>query len=366
MKNPIPRPEISNLPPVHHGSFDFAELERIGLRPEDVIDFSVNSNHYGPSPAVIQAITQVDLDCYPDREALALRRAISAHLDAPIEKILIGNGAAELLWLLALAYLRAGDRVLILAPTFGEYANVAALMGAEVETWFARSEQDFAFVPDEIATQLKEVNYRLVFLCNPNNPTGQALSVEVLANWAKNHPETLFVVDEAYLSFVEGMESCIGLGLSNVLILRSMTKDYALAGLRLGYTVGSVDVIQTLARVRPPWSVNALAQAAGVAALSDQVYLQASLRKIWDEKDALVRGLCELGLSPLPSLTHFFVMSVGDGAAFRRALLTKGLQVRDCASFGLPAYARIATRSTEENQRLLTAIEVIAQNSMEK
>jgi histidinol-phosphate/aromatic aminotransferase/cobyric acid decarboxylase-like protein len=138
-----------------------------------------------------------------------------------------------------------------------------------------------------------------------------------------------------------------------------MTKDYALAGLRLGYAVGHVLIIAALSRVRPAWNVNALAQAAGLAALGDEVHRQQSLQALAQAREELVTGLAKLGLPPLPSATHFFLVRVGDGAAFRQALLRQGILVRDCASFGLPAYVRIATRRPEENARLLEAIRTV-------
>jgi histidinol-phosphate/aromatic aminotransferase/cobyric acid decarboxylase-like protein len=139
-------------------------------------------------------------------------------------------------------------------------------------------------------------------------------------------------------------------------VLRSMTKDYALAGLRLGYAVGHRRAIAALERVRPAWNVNALAQAAGLAALADESHLQASLAALRAAKEALLAGLRPLGLAPLASEVHFFIMEVGQGRAFREGLLRQGILVRDCASFGLPAYVRIATRHPEENARLLAAI----------
>jgi len=351
-----PRSEVLASPLAHHGALDCAELERLGLDPEEVVDFSVNSNPYGPSPAVREALTSVPLHRYPDREALALRHALADLLDVPPDRILAGNGVAELLWLVALAFVRPGDRVLVVGPTFGEYSRVAALMGARVETWTARPEQDFAVELDEVAQSLQRVQPQVAFLCNPNNPTGATISLEAIAGWAQAHPRTLFAVDEAYLTFAAGLRSALAVEVDNVLVLRSMTKDYALAGLRLGYAVGHREVINVLAQVRPPWSVNAMAQAAGVAALADEEHLRWSMGELARAKEALVAGLRGLDLRPLPSAVQFLLIRVGDGAAFRRALLRWKVQVRDCASFGLPSYVRIATRRPEENALLLEAI----------
>ncbi|MEA3349849.1 MAG: histidinol-phosphate transaminase [Chloroflexota bacterium] len=355
-----PRPEIEKLLPVHHGAPDFAELENLNLMPGQVIDFSVNSNPYGPAPVVRQSLKSVPLDRYPDREALNLRRALSRHHNVSLESILVTNGTAELIWLIALTYLQPGDPVLILGPTFGEYAHAAALMGAEIHTWAAQPEKFFTFQPDQIEQQFKQTNFRLVFVCNPNNPTGQVLPSHRLNIWAEQHPETLFVVDEAYIAFAEGMPSTLQLEHANILVMRSMTKDYALAGLRLGYAVGNKAVIQALGKARPPWSVNALAQAGGIAALKSQNYYKNCWQKILKNKTELVAGLVSMGLSPILSRTHFFLLPVENGPQFRNALMEAGLQVRDCASFGLPSFVRIATRRPEENQKLLAAIKLKA------
>jgi histidinol-phosphate aminotransferase len=351
-----PRPELLQVADVVHGALDFAELEHLGLAPEDVLDFSVNGNAYGPSPRVWEAMARVPVDRYPDREALSLRRALSGHLDIAPERIMVGNGSMELVWLAALAFLRPGDTVLILDPTFGEYQRVARLMGARLHTCTAQPEAVFRLDPNAILEALQQLNPRLAFVCNPNNPTGTYVPVEVLATWVAAAPHTLFVIDEAYLTFAAGAPSVLALQADNVLVLRSMTKAYALAGLRLGYAVGQPDVLGVLRRVRPPWSVNALAQAAGVAALTDVAYLECSLAQLQQAKQRLVQDLHSLGLVPVPSATHFFLLKVGNAAACRQALLQRGIVVRDCTSFGLPAYIRIATRLPEENTRLLTAL----------
>lgn len=357
---PLPRPEVYFASPTSHGGPDYVELEALQLSPEEVLDFSVNSNPFGPSPRVLQALANVPLDRYPDREALALRRALAAHLDVAPERIVIGNGAAELLWLIALAYVNIGDVVLILSPTFGEYARVAALQGARVHHWTARAEDNFTIAEEEVFHRLSQLRPRLVFICNPNNPTGIVLSSEALQRWCLSCPDTLFVVDESYHAFAIGFQSATVLRCANLLVVRSMTKDYALAGLRLGYAVGDEVVIEAIRRVRPAWNVNTLAQAAGLAALSDADHLRCSLEALHAATRVFRQEMQALGWQPLPSAVHFFLLHVGNGAAFRSALLQRGILVRDCKSFGLPAYVRIAPRRPEENARLVAALREVA------
>jgi histidinol-phosphate aminotransferase len=301
-------------------------------------------------------MAQVPYDRYPDREALALRRVLATHLNVPLEQILVGNGSSELVWLTALAFVRPGDRVVLVGPTFGEYTRAALLMGAQLCHYTTRPETDFHIAPDALCAALTRWQPRLVFLCNPNNPTGTWVAPELITDWAARFPQTLFLVDEAYLTFAAQAPSVLPVRCANILVLRSMTKAYALAGLRLGYAVGSQAVLAALQCARPPWSVNALAQAAGIAALQDTTHLADCLARIAHATNDLRAGLRALGLTPCPSTTHFFLVRVGDGAYCRRVLLRHGLLIRDCASFGLPAYIRLATRRPEENARLLATL----------
>jgi histidinol-phosphate aminotransferase len=332
-------------------------LEQAGLNPDDVLDFSVNSNPFGPSPRVRAAIEKVPLDRYPDRECLNIRRTLAGTLGISTTQIVIGNGTAELIWLAAFAFLKAGDNVLIIGPTFGEYERSVRLMSANPVSLNALSLSGFAVDISAVSQMLNTAKFQAVFLCNPNNPTGQILPPDAIEAWVHDHPQTLFIVDEAYLAFVPDHRSMVLTPLSNVLVLRSMTKDYALAGLRLGYANGDEHIIQALATVRPAWNVNSLAQAAGLAALADEDYYQATLALLQEERDFLLRGLVALGYQPIPSKTHFFLLPVKDAAGFRQTLLTHGILVRDCTSFGLPEHIRISTRTREQNQRLLNCLQ---------
>jgi histidinol-phosphate aminotransferase len=305
------------------------------------------------------AIAALRLDRYPDRESLVLRRALAERLQSSFAQILVGNGTAELIWLAAFANLKAGDDALILGPTFGEYQRVVRLMGAIPQYWNALPADGFALDVIEISRKLDSIFFRVVFLCNPNNPTGQVLPGKTITAWADAHPETLFIVDEAYLAFVAGMESVIHAGRHNLLVLRSMTKDYALAGLRLGYAVGDERVIQSLGCVCPAWNVNAAAQAAGLAALNDEAYQRFSLAQLQQEKHFLLDGLTALGFAPIPSQTQFFLVPVQNATVFRQRLLLHAILVRDCTSFGLPDHIRISTRKRVENLRLLETLKKV-------
>jgi len=354
-----PRPHIAAITPVVHGGMDHAELRQLGINPEEVLDFSANTNPFGPSPAVRAALAKVPLDRYPDRESLDFRAKLAASMALPLGRVIAGSGATELISLAAQAFVRPDDPVLVVGPTYGEYARAAALVGGRVSTWQASEEDDFTPSVIEIADEVERLEPRVVFVCHPNNPTGRALDLEALEALARRRPATLFVVDEAYQPFADEPWTALAVSAENVLVLRSMTKDCGLAGVRLGYAVGPEPLVEPLRRVQPPWSVNALAQAAGIAALGDPAHRYDSLQRLREARWALVAGLTRLGLPPLPSAVPFFLIRVGDGATFRLKLLARRILVRDCASFGLPAYVRISTRRPEENDRLLAAVEEV-------
>lgn len=361
VKRILPRAEVETSPTAHHGALDYTELEILGISPEELLDFSVNSNPFGTSPGVREAIQSVPLERYPDRDTVALRRMLSRQFDMNPNRFVVGNGTSELIQMLSFAYLERGEQVLILAPTFGEYQRSANLMGARVRELSAEAAEDFQVNEARVRQELEMRAPKVLFVCNPNNPTGKLLPAARIAGWARDFPKTLFIVDEAYMAFAQTDESVISRREENLLVLRSMTKDYALAGLRLGYAVGSEAVIEALGRVRPAWNVNALAQAAGLAALQDVAWFEDSMRKLAEARRIFWQDLIDLGAALVPSSTHYFLMKVGNGSACRSALLKERIQVRDCFSFDLPAYIRIATKQPEENSRLVAILKDMQQ-----
>lgn len=346
-----PRPEIERISPVPHGGFTSAHA------PENLLDFSANINTAGPSPRVWEAMRTVPLAQHPDPEATLLRQALATANSVNPAALLVGNGAADLIYQIAVAYLRPADRVLIVGPTFGEYAAAAALMGADIRTFDTQAANDFELDGEELLRYARNVQPRLLFLCNPNNPTGSYQDREMIACLLESCPDTLLILDEAFIRFVAFAWPAIDLlDRGNLLILRSMTKDYALTGLRLGYALAHPDIIAALAKVQPPWSVNALAQAAALAALADEEHLRMSLAALAHEKAVLVHDLTQISMWPLPSRVHFFLLPVPSAVAWTEQLREQNILVRDCSSFGLPTFIRIAPRQAAENTRLVAAL----------
>ncbi len=355
-----PRPEVENMENSLHGGPDRAELKAMGHTPESVLDFSVCTNPFPPPSAVRKVLRTAAVNQYPDSLATEFRECLATRLGVTPDNILAGSGTTELIRLIALTYFRPGDSVLVLEPTYSDYKVASQIAGAGVISQRGREADNFALNVEETVGLIKRHHPRGIFICNPNNPTGQYFSrpeVEMVLDAGK---EGLVILDEAYINFVDGNWSAIDLiGRGNLVILRSMTKDYALTGLRLGYAVAGGDIISALRRVCPPWNVNIMAQKAGVAALNDTDYLELCQRKMAPVKRFLVEELERIGFAALPSRTHFFLVRVGRAKSFREALLRQGILVRDCASFGLPEYVRIAARTMPECRRLIRAISTL-------
>jgi histidinol-phosphate aminotransferase len=352
-----PKPRMNKLVPPAHGGIDYPELEKLGISPEDVLDFSVSTNPFGPPPGIKEALAQASIERYPDSEATELGQSLAKKLNISPANLIIGSGSTELIRLVTTAYFGADVPVIIPQPTYGEYEISCQLVGARVLKQPTREEADFRLNVAEMVALIRKHRPKGVFLCNPNNPTGQYLSKEEVRKILSAAKDSLVILDEAYIAFTENTWSSVDLiDSGNLVILRSMTKDYALAGLRLGYAVAAESIISVLKRVRPPWNVSSVAQAGGIFALKADGYLDSCRLKINEAREFLVEGLKGLGLSPLPSETNFFLVKVGDAARFRQALLKKGILVRDCTSFGLPHYLRLAPRTIAECQRLLAVM----------
>jgi L-threonine-O-3-phosphate decarboxylase len=339
--------------PVVHGG------HHSNLPREALLDFSANINPFGPTPRIWEAMQQVTIGQHPDPRAAGLRHALAEYHDVDPAALLVGNGAVELIYLLAVAYVRPGDRVLIVTPTFGEYAQAVAIMGADVVNYPTPPDRSVsvALELDTLVRTVQHTSPRLLFLCNPNNPTGTSHPRAVVETLLAAAPDTLLVLDEAFVNFAPGHWRATSLRPHpNLLILRSMTKDYALTGLRVGYAIGAPDVIATLEKVQPPWSVNALAQEAARVALEDDNYLQRTLAALATASSDLRDTLHQRGFAPLPSAVHFFLLPVGSATDTARWLLNRGILVRDTTSFGLPAHIRIAARQAADNARLVDAL----------
>lgn len=358
-----PNPPFAETSPVAHGALDPGELAKLGLSAEKVIDFSSSINPYGPASVVQEAARTANIERYPDKECRELRLALAEHLGVDASCISVGSGSAELIDHLARIYLDRGDTALIVGPTFGEYERASRLCGARVvyENRRVLGTEVVLDLPNLLDTIERE-EPRVVWLCNPNNPTGDYLNRASIGRLleAVDSVNGLLVVDEAYKDLMPAgePEDLTDLLPGPLVLLRSMTKSHALAGLRLGYVLADPDTIRLLSVVRPPWNVGAPAQAAGIAALSDSALdrLENNRRSMVRTAAWLRRELQKLGLEVPPGRANYLLVKVGDVAWLRQELLVRGLQVRDCTSFGLPEYIRVAVRLPEECRRLVSEV----------
>jgi len=353
----------------NHGGTVFASARSLGIAPEELLDFSASINPLGPAPGVREAVCSAfgKVLHYPDRESFELRRALADVHRVGIDNLVVANGSTELIYLLP--RILPGTKGLIIAPAFSEYAQALDRAGWQTGHLLLSPADGFALSLEELAERLAE-GCDLLFLCNPANPTGTLLPAKMIKEILRlcRRAGTFLVLDEAFMDFCEG-ESAKGLIAESGggIVLRSMTKFYAVPGLRLGYAVGNPDIIGRCAENLEPWSVNTPAQVAGVASLASNGYRERTIGYVSVERDALARGLAGLpGLKPFSAAANYLLVEMHNGltaAELRDKLLEKRMLIRDCANFqGLDGrFFRIAVRTKEENRRLLAALaEVLA------
>lgn len=327
-----------------------------------MIDYSSNVNPLGFPAQVKKALDYSKIPTYPDHHSTKLRQALSKYLRMPASNIAIGNGATEIIYDFCRAVSKT--KVLMVSPTFGEYEAASRLCGSKPEFFATLNlESDL----EKFITKIPKNG--LVFVCNPNNPTGDLTSrhsMEKIIRAAKAKLTIVFV-DECFIELTQTPnQSVIDMmpKYQNLFVLRSLTKSFGLAGLRLGYAAGNKELIAILNKIKVPWSVNGLAQQAGLAALSDKKLLAKTQRLIKTESKFLINSISNIdGFSCLGSATNFILIKTKQPAKLvQKKLLRKNILVRDCSNFrGLDShYIRIAVRTHKENQKLVSALEKIS------
>jgi histidinol-phosphate/aromatic aminotransferase/cobyric acid decarboxylase-like protein len=354
--------------PVRHGGLQEAELRALGLSPDAVLDFSSSTNPYGPDPAVLRALASTRIDRYPDPTALRAREALGERCGVDASQIVLGNGAAELLWSLARCLLAPGESALIAEPTFSEFRSAASCIGARVLEWRSRPEHGFAIDLAALSARALETaaaaapeQPRAVYLCSPNTPTGSALPALAIgawaSEWATRAPAACIVLDQSFLSLSERWQDAEVALPGNVVAVRSLTKDHGIPGVRLGYLIGPAALCRRLEASRPAWSTSALAQAAAIACCNSGPFVRESRERLLDDRRQLAADLGALGIESVPSQANFLLARVPQVAALRARLLARHqILVRDCASFGLPGFLRLGARPEADRARLLAAL----------
>ncbi len=352
------RKEVLEARDAPHGGLDYERLRREGVSPGEVMDFSVSTNPFPPHADVAQAASGAAIARYPDSSSGELRSALAELHGVEPDSVLVVNGLAQGIFLCAFAFADRGRTAVIAPPAFGEYKKASELAGAMVAEAPSREEEGFACPAADMEVLVRSRSPSLIWLCSPNNPTGVMSEEEDLRRLleACRRAGSLLILDEAYINFAPPGSSALPLMGPGLIILRSMTKDYGLTGLRLGYILAPAELIRALSALQPPWSVNACAQAAGAAALRRQDYYEAQWNALRKAGQALAAGLAEAGFPPLPSSGNFLLFRAGNVGDLKEFLWERRMLVRDCASFGLEGYVRVGVKTPEENGRLLEAM----------
>jgi threonine-phosphate decarboxylase len=343
--------------PVHGGNLAEIAEKMGGVDPNEILDFSVNVNPFpfrGLECQVSKAIEKIGR--YPDNRYASFRRAAAEYLGVLPENTIPGNGSTELIKLFLEAFAEKGDTVLVPKPTYGEYEYNCRILGARVK-----------FAEYGNVTKMKELDgVKILFLCNPNNPTGDLLSkkeVLKLAGLCERY-DTFFFIDEVFIELSDPEQSIakIAAKSDNIFVLRSLTKCFAVPGLRVGYGVSSEKNIEKMDAIRSPWNVNCIAEEAAIYCFRNgEEYLKRSRETIKKERAQLVRQLKEVpGIEVKDSAVNFILIKCGrDAQTIAGKLLEQNILVRDCSSFGLKNHIRVAVKTKEENEKLVEAMKKV-------
>ncbi len=338
------------------------EVQReLGLN--EVIKMASNENPLGPSPKGVEAATKAlkHAHRYPDDSYHRLKEKLASFWNVPSDWILLGRGSDELLLHIVQTFLEPGDGVIFSAPSFVMYDILTTLMdGICVKVPLRDFVHDLSAIADAVTEQTK-----VIFLDNPNNPTGTIVGDRSVRALLDELPEgVLLVLDEAYAEFVEAKDYPQTLEYIRegrpVIMLRTFSKAYGLAGLRVGYGIARPELTQHLVKVREPFNVSSIAAAAAEAALDDMGFLEQTRKTVWTGKKAMYRALERLGVPYVPTEANFVLMDVGRPAReVADVLLRKGIIVRPCEPFGLPTHLRVDIGKPENIERFIAALKTV-------
>lgn len=347
-----------------HGGNHREAAKRYGFSPNEILDFSANINPWANFLGIEKLVRAnlKEIYHYPDPQCTQLIKQISQYLAVDRENILAGNGSTELMYLAARALLPR--RALIFAPTFFEYERAIKACGGEPKFLFLKESQGFSVNIQKIIDAAEDVE--AIFICNPNNPTGTFFPKDEMLELAKITEERkiTLILDESYLDFKYPGESLVreAQETRHLLVLKSFTKFFAIAGLRLGYGVGGRRVIEKMVGLKEPWTVNCLAQAAGIYLLRDGQKIEKIREAVNKETEFLFGQLSRItGLKPYPPEANFILVKIEtelSSSKLQENLAKKGILIRDCSNFaGLnDKFFRVAVRKREENLRLIDTL----------
>ena len=360
MSTPLPlNPALQQLP-VYQPGRPIEEVAReLGLAPGSIVKMASNENPLGPSPAALAAMQKVlaNLHLYPDGNAFYIKQKLAANLGVDSENLILGNGSNEIIEFVGHALMRPGAEVVVSQYCFAVYPIVTHLFGATLVSVPAR---EFGH---DLPAMLQAItpNTKVIFVANPNNPTGTLAPRADVVRLVNDVPDNvLLVMDEAYIDFLAEPVDLVPLirnGLKrNLLLMRTFSKIFGLAGLRLGYGIGPPELIASLEKIRQPFNINSIAQAGALAALDDKEHLARTRANNALGLDYLQGTISQLGLPFVPSHANFVLVRVGDGRRVFEELQKRGFITRLMASYQLPEWIRITVGTPEENARCVGAL----------
>ncbi len=327
---------------------------------EDVIKLASNENPLGVSPKALAAMSDAlaGVNMYPDGQSYYLRRAVAKYHGIDMEQVAMGNGADGIIMQVCMGYLDEESEVIVSQSSFPVYDIYTHVMRAKlVKIPMKEYKLDLPAMAEAITPRTK-----IIFLCNPNNPTGTIVGAAEVANFMDKVPDhALVIFDEAYYEFVDAEDypdSFQYLDRGNVMIMRTFSKGHGLAGIRLGYAISNSEILAPLNRVKEPFAVNLLAQAAGIGAIQDDEFLQKTVAMNRAGRRFLYKEFERLGLRYLESHTNFILVEIGARAVeIQKEMLKKGVIVRPCVNYDLPNFLRITIGDATQNARLVDTLE---------
>jgi len=350
-------PQLRDLAVYQPGKPIEETARELGCEPSEIIKLASNENPLGPSPKAIEAMRDAieNAHLYPDGGAFYLRNAIAQKLNVTPDHILLGNGSNEIIELLAHAFLERGDAIVTSEHAFVAYKIIARVFGAQT---IEAPSRDYGHDLDAILDAITDRS-ELIFIVNPNNPTGTLLSADAIEHFMTRVPPAVVVVfDEAYYEFVDRMPDTLRYVHDgrNVVTLRTFSKIHGLASLRVGYGIAPPELIEVMHKTRQPFNVSGVGQVAALAALADEEH-QRETKKLVDEGRAFFeKEFRAMKLSFVPSAANFVPVKVGDGLAVFRALLQRKVIVRAMKGYNLPEWIRITIGTLDQNQKCITAL----------
>jgi len=355
-------PALQSLP-VYQPGRPIEEVAReLGIAADSIIKLASNENPLGPSPAALASMEKVlkQLHLYPDGNAFYLKQKLGQKLGVRPEHIILGNGSNEIIEFVGHSLLKPGADVVVSQYCFAIYPIVTHLFGANLITVLAKN------FGHDLPAMLKAVtpNSKIMFVANPNNPTGTLAARDEVLQIVDGVPDDLLLVmDEAYIDFVSESVDLLPLiragSRPNLLLMRTFSKIFGLAGLRLGYGIGPPELIAALEKVRQPFNINSIAQAGALAALEDQDHLARTRANNAQGLDYLQKAFRSLGLEFIPSHANFVLVNVGDGQRVFEGMQKLGVITRPMGGYQLPAWIRVTVGTPDQNARCIAALEKV-------